>query len=134
MTPRLEWSDDTISLLWSSLLHTQMFSHWQSKICWWAGRCQHIAVALYSQINGLAHFSYLFLYKIYFVSGSIYADVNEAFHGRHLLLLLYVFFLPAFFPSRNKYFTWPSEEILSAWHDIYIYIFKYHQKCEFHVQ
>lgn len=72
----------------------------------------------------LANFSfYLFLYKIYSVSGHIYADVNGAFHGSHLLLLLYVFLL-LFFPFRNKFLlTQPSEQIFSAWHDIYTYMF-----------
>lgn len=64
--------------------------------------------------------------QMYSVSGRIYAEVSEAFHGRRLLLPPYVFTLPALLPLQewiSYSLGHPSKYFLPGTIFIHIYIF-----------
>lgn len=123
------------SLLFLTVTHPDVFPL-KVKICWWARRYQYIAL-VFSGIYISTFSPLLSSVQNLFSFWPHLCDLNEAFHGRHLLLLLYVFFLPAVLPPLeiNILLTWPSEQIFYAWHNSYIhFFFKKHQKCEFCIQ
>lgn len=110
------------SLLFLTATHSDVFPL-KVKRCWWTGKCQPTAAVYCSQVDILAYFFYLFIYKIYSVSDHIDADVNEAFRGRSFYCCCMSSSGLLFFPSKNKYLTH-----LAIWTNIfclarYLYIF-----------